>query len=192
MMLEQLFRRTPHRQALSTREYYTTAFIQQDIHYVMWWYRFSCAGFRYRRSYTMLYDSGPKTGPFSNGTAGFPANTNCSNGWSNGCPPEWLFRNRNEWCAPHIALTAGLCLIIHWNHHGAAVLAGSGREMMVLCKSQQPHQDGAAALLQVRVITEVRYVLSLISVTCCATGTVNFVGAMPASWTTSQSRRRPS
>jgi hypothetical protein len=99
-LLEQLFRRTPHRQALSTREYYTTAFIQQDIHYVKWCYRFSCAGFRFRRSYTMLYDSGPKTGPFSNGTAGFPANTNCSNGWSNGCPPEWLFRNQNEWCAP--------------------------------------------------------------------------------------------
>ena len=56
--------------------------------------------FRCCRSYTMLYDSGPKNGPFSNGTAGFPANANCSNGWGNGCPPAWLFRNRNEWCVP--------------------------------------------------------------------------------------------
>ena len=50
-------------------------------------------------SYTMLYDPGPTTGPYSNVT-GFPANNNCSNGWANGCPPTELFRTRNEWFWP--------------------------------------------------------------------------------------------
>jgi hypothetical protein len=50
-------------------------------------------------SYTMLYDPGPTTGPYSNAT-GFPDNKNCSNGWANGCPPAELFRTRNEWFWP--------------------------------------------------------------------------------------------